>query len=287
MVTATSTTHFSKRGRDLLYRIPLYLLIVLGAFVFFVPFYWMVRTAIMPAWQIYKFPPEWIPAELHLETFKTPFKVYPFEKWFLNTVIIAGACTVGTAFSSACVGFSFARLRTPGRDVLFVIVLATMMLPQQVRLIPAYLLYSKLGWVNTWAPLIVPSFLAPAYFVFLTRQFFMTIPKEMDDAAMIDGCNPARLFFRIHLPMSGAALGVVAIFQFQSSWNDFMGPLIYLQKYKTFPLSLGLRLFQGKLQTDMRALMAASLMSVAPLLILFFIAQRYFIQGIVVSGIKG
>jgi len=275
------------RGIYLVYQILLYLTIAIGGFIFALPFYWMIRTAIMPAWQIYVFPPDWIPVELHFENFHAPFEVFPYARWFLNTVIVAGLSTLGVAISSSMVAFSFARLRTPFRDTIFVIVLATMMLPATVRLIPTYLIFAKLGWINTFAPLIVPKWLAPAFFVFLLRQFFMTIPMEMDEAALIDGCNPVQLFLRIHLPLSMPALGVAAIFEFTGDWNDFMTPLIYLQGVKRFTVAVGLRLFQGQMSTNMQDMMAAALMAVLPTIVLFFIAQRYFVQGIVISGVKG
>mgnify|MGYP000135594203 CR=1 FL=1 len=278
------------RGSNLIeaiYRFLLYVVVITGAVIFGIPFYWMIRTAVMPAWQVYIFPPQWIPAEIHLETFREPFKVFPFALWFQNSAMIATLNVLGAAISCSMVAFSFARLRTPFRDTLFTIVLATMILPEHVRLIPTYLLYVKLGWVGTFLPLLVPNWFAPAFFVFLLRQFFMTIPKEMDDAAYIDGCSPLGLFWRIHLPLSGPALGVVAIFMFTGTWNDFLAPLIYLSKIKMYTVALGLRLFQGQMTTNMRALMAASLLAVLPTILIFFVAQRYFVQGIVISGVKG
>jgi ABC-type glycerol-3-phosphate transport system permease component len=271
----------------LVYRILLYLAVAIGGFIFALPFYWMIRTSVMPAWQIYVFPPEWIPAELHFENFQAPFEVFPYGRWFLNSVIVAGVSTLGVVISSSMVAFSFARLRTPFRDTVFLIVLATMMLPGTVRLVPTYLLFARLKWVNTFLPLIVPKWLAPAFFVFLLRQFFMTIPMEMDEAALIDGCNPVQLFLRIHLPLSMPALGVAAIFEFTGDWNDFMTPLIYLQGVKRFTVAVGLRLFQGQLATNMQDMMAAALLAVLPTILLFFLAQRYFVQGIVISGVKG
>lgn len=271
---------------ELLTRILLYLAILIGAIIFAIPFYWMVRSALMPRWQVYRFPPEWIPAEFLWSNFREPFKVFPFGRWFLNSAFIALASAVGTALSASMVGFSFARLRFPLRDTLFVVVLATMILPEHVRLIPSYLLFTKLGWVDTYLPLIVPNLLAPAFFVFLLRQFFMTIPRDMDDAAYIDGCSPWGLFWRIHLPLSMAALGVVMIFQITFQWNEFLHPLIYIHKVNMFPIALGLRLFQGQLSNNLQILMAASLLAILPTLIVFFFAQRYFVQGIVVTGVK-
>lgn len=282
-VTRLRTGNFAKLG----YRLLLYLAVGIGGFIFAVPFYWMIRTAFMPAWQIYIFPPQWIPAELHPENFQAPFEVFPFARWFVNSAIVATVSPLGAVLSSAVVAFSFARLRTPFRDAIFVVVLATMILPEHVRLIPTYLLFVKLKWVGTFLPLIVPKWFAPAFHVFLLRQFFMTIPKEIDDAALIDGCSPIALLLRIHLPLSLPALGVVAIYQFTWDWNDFLYPLIYLHGVKRFTVAVGLRLFQGQLATNMQAMMAAALLAVLPTIVIFFFAQRYFVQGIVVSGVKG
>jgi multiple sugar transport system permease protein len=285
--SARSEKFRGSRGTELFYRIALYFAIILGAFIFAMPFYWMIRTALMPKSQIFQFPPVFFPSELVWSNFLDPFKVFPFGRWFLNSGFIAIMAAIGTALSAAMVGFSFARLRFPFRDALFVVVLATMILPEHVRLIPNYLLFTKLGWVDTFLPLIVPTWLAPAFFVFLMRQFFMTIPKEYDDSAYIDGCTPFGLFWRIHLPLSVAALGVVIIFQLTFQWNDFLNPLIYLHKVPQFTIAIGLRLFQGQMTNNMQVLMAASLLAILPTLVVFFFAQRYFVQGIVVSGVKG
>lgn len=268
-------------------RILLYLAVFIGGVIFAIPFYWMMRTSVMPTTQVYLFPPEWWPERFEWHHFKTPFAVFPFGKFFLNSTYIAILSAVGTALSSSVVGFSFARLRFPLRDFLFLIVLATMILPEHVRLVPTYLIYVYLGWIGTYLPLIVPNWFAPAFYVFLMRQFFMTIPKDMDDAALIDGCNPLGLFWRIHMPLSMPALGVVLIFQITYHWNDFLHPLIYIQGVNNYTVALGLQLFQGQMTNNMQALMAASLLAILPTIIMFFFAQRYFVQGIVVSGVKG
>lgn len=268
-------------------RVLLYLAVALGAIVFAIPFYWMIRTAVMPGHQVYIFPPVWIPEEIRLENFRVPFQAFPFARWLLNSATIGGLAVIGAVLSSSITGFGFARLRMPLRDFLFVVLLSTMMLPDQVRLIPTYLLFVKLGWVNTFLPLVVPTWLAPAFYVFLMRQFFMTLPSEMDDAAYIDGCSPLGVYWRIALPMSLPAIGVAAIYSFTYAWNDFMHPLIYLQKIDIFTVAVGLRLFQSSFVTNMQGLMAAALVSALPTITLFFIAQRYFVQGIVITGLKG
>ncbi len=287
LVRERTLTKALRRPEDFVLRVCLYVMVITGAIVFAIPFYWMIRTAVMPAWQIYIFPPEWTPAEIHLQHFSTPFSVFPFARWFSNSAIVALLTVVGTVLSSSLVGFGFARLRMPLRDLLFVIVLSTMMLPEHVRLVPTYLLFVKLGWVNTFLPLVVPTWFAPPFFVFLMRQFFMTIPSELDDAAYIDGCSPLGVYWRIALPLSLPAVGVTAIYSFTWSWNEFLHALIYLQKVDIYTVSVGLRLFQGQLATNMQALMAATLLTMIPTITLFFIAQRYFVQGIVITGLKG
>ncbi|MFN8495000.1 MAG: carbohydrate ABC transporter permease [Caldilineaceae bacterium] len=290
-MTTAHAERFPKRRGDYrtewLTRLALYAAILIGAVIFATPFYWMIRTALMPKWQVYQFPPQWIPAQLVWSNFKAPFEAFHFLGWFRNSTTIALLSALGTALSASIAGFSFARLRWPLRDALFIVVLATMILPEHVRLIPSYLMYTWLGWVDTYLPLIVPNWFAPAFFVFLMRQFFLTIPKDYDDAAYIDGCNPLSLFWRIHMPLSLPAIGVVIIFQLTFIWNDFLYPLIYVHKEPQFTVAVGLRLFQGQMSNNMQVLMAASLMAVLPTLIVFFFAQRYFVQGIVVSGVKG
>jgi len=284
---ATASRRSPMRPSRLALRVLLYLTVGLGGVIFAIPFYWMIRTAVMPADQIYLFPPEWIPNSLHFENFQTPFKTFPFGRWFLNSGTIASLTVVGVVLSTSLVGYGFARLRFPGRDILFLVVLSTMMLPEQVRLVPTYLLFVKLGWTNTFLPLVVPTWLAPAFYVFLMRQFFMTIPPEMDDSAYIDGCSPLGVYWRIVLPLSLPALGVAAIYAFTFAWNDFLWPLIYLTKVEVYTVAVGLRLYQSTLATDLQALMSAALMSAVPTITLFFVAQRYFVQGIVITGLKG
>ncbi|MEM7125803.1 MAG: carbohydrate ABC transporter permease [Chloroflexota bacterium] len=298
---------------QLLLQFLLYATIVVGGIIFAIPFYWMIRTAVMPPWQINQFPPQWIPAGLwwenlsnvysclgaasceveaepllHFENFRKPFDgPFPFSRWFLNSGLVAILSALGVVLSSSIVGFAFARLRFPYRNTLFIIVLSTMMLPEHVRLIPTYLLFVWLGWVNTFAPLILPNWFAPAFHVFLMRQFFMTLPQELDDAAEIDGCGYFGIYSRIHLPLSLPVMGVSAIYQITFSWNDFLHPLIYLQEVKLYTVAVGLRLFEGYMSSNMQDMMAAALMAVLPTIVIFFVAQRYFIQGIVITGVKG
>lgn len=276
-----------------LQRVGSYGLLCLGAFLFLVPFVWMVSTALKEAGDVMKFPPEWIPQPVLWSNFVEAFtqEYAPFGIFFKNTLVISGASVFGQLLSASLVGFSFARLRWWGRDHLFLLVLATMMLPYQVTLVPVFVLMKNVGWIDTFWPLIVPFYLGGgAFYVFLFRQFMMTIPLELDDAAKMDGCNALRLYARIILPLSGPALATAAIFSFLAHWNDFIGPLIYLNSVSNYTLSLGLRILQGYGGYGIQRwnlLMAASLFVMMPVLLLFFFSQKYFIQGIVTYGVKG
>ena len=270
------------------WRVLLYIVVLWGAVIFAIPFYWMIRTAVMPPYQVNLFPPEWIPDSINFVNFRSPFVgPFPFARWFGNSAIVSVLSSAGVVLSASFVGFGFARLRFPFRNLLFIVVLSTMMLPEHIKLIPTYLLFVQLGWINTVLPLIVPNWFAPPFHVFLMRQFFMTIPQEMDDAAKIDGCGWLGIYGRIHIPLSLPVMGVSAIYQFTFTWNDFLHPLVYLQQVDKYTVALGLRLFEGYMRSNIQDMMAAALIAVMPTIIIFFIAQRYFIQGIVMTGVKG
>jgi ABC-type glycerol-3-phosphate transport system permease component len=263
-------------------------LIVVGVIIL-VPVAWMLSTAVKSDGNVYLFPPQWIPIPPHWENFTRAFRAVPFGRFFLNTVVITLTGITGALISCPLVAYAFARLRCRAKNVLFVMVLATMMLPGQVTMVPLYILYRRLNWIGTFAPLVVPTFLGNAYYIFLLRQFFSTIPRPLDDAATIDGCGYIGRFTRIILPLSKPALATVAIFSFMHHWNDFMTPMIYLSSSRTrWTMTMGLNGFRGAYGgTQWNMLMAASLVSVIPPLLLFFFAQRFFIQGIVITGVKG
>lgn len=266
----------------------LLLAIAAGSIVFVLPFAWMVSTSFKTTDQVFVFPPVWIPQQIQWQNYRDAWNRVPFPTFYLNSVIIVTFNQIGTLLSSALTAYGFARLRFRGRNVLFLIMLSTMMLPGQVTLIPTYFLFSRLGWVNSLKPLIIPVYFGSAFNIFLLRQYIMTISSEMDDAAKIDGCTFWGIFWRIIVPLSAPALGVVAIFQFTYDWNDFFNPLIYLNSPKKFPVALGLRMLQGTLiQVPPQQVMAMTLVSILPVLAVFVVAQRQFIQGIVVSGVKG
>ncbi len=266
-----------------------YLVLATLSLVFLIPLLWLFVSSLMPLSQIGKWPPEWIPNPVQWENYTKALKFWHFGRSFKNTAIITFFSMVGELLSCTLVAYGFARLRFPGREPLFVLLLSTMMLPFAVRMVPMYIGFSKLGWINTFLPLIVPAFFGNPFYVFLLRQFFLTIPEELVDAARIDGASELDIWARIMLPLSGPAIIVVSIFSFQAAWNDFIGPLLYLNDERLHTLALGLYTFtampgQGSLYNQ---LMAASVLMVLPMLIVFAIFQRYFVQGVTLSGLKG
>ena len=269
-----------------------YVAVFLCITVLMVPFGWMISTALKPIEQVFDFPPSWIPDPPVWRNFIDGWTRMPFTRYLFNTLYITVVAIVGVLGSASIVAYGFARLRAPGSSVLFLIVLSTMMLPQQVTLIPTFLLFKWLGWLNTYKPLLVPAYFAataPVY-IFLLRQFYMTLPRELDEAARIDGCGILGTYWRIILPLSKPALATVAIFVFFNRWNSFLWPLIYLKSPNKWTLAVGLSFFhsgqEGAL-TYWNLLMAVTLLVAVPPLLVFFLAQRTFVEGIALTGIKG
>jgi multiple sugar transport system permease protein len=264
-------------------------IIILGALVILFPISWMLSTSLKTRMETLAMPPIWIPKELQWINYKESLTFNPFGLYFVNTAFKYVLWVVlGETLSCAFIAFGFARLRAPLRNALFLLLLSTMMLPPEVTLIPTYILFSKLGWTNSFKPLVVPAFFGSAYLIFLLRQFYLGIPKEYDEAAIIDGASYFGIWWRIILPMSKPALGAVAIMSFMWHWRNYQGPLIYLSDNKKFTLSLGLSMFRTPFGgTPWHWLMAASLIVILPCVIMFFVFQRYFIQGVVISGVKG
>ncbi len=283
------TWRTSKRVQRLTQRAVATTLILIGAVIFLIPFVWMVRTSLMNMGEIFLLPIRWIPSEIRWGNYLEAVRAVDFGLYFRNSVFVTALGVVGSALTSSMVAYSFARLRAPGKNVLFIVLLATMMLPYVVTLVPVYLLFRALHWVDTYAPLIVPQWLGGgAFYIFMLRQFFMTIPMELDDAAKIDGCGFFGIYWRLVLPLSKPALATVGIFAFYGNWNDFLGPLIYLNSMDKFTLPLGLSFFVNvRGMTYWNLLMAASVLVLIPCLVLFFAGQRYFVQGIALTGLKG
>lgn len=269
------------------HHVVVYVLLFGGAFVLMIPFVWMLSTSLKKPGAVFIFPPEWIPDPFVWSNYPKAWNYVPFTLFLKNTLIITGISVLAVTLTSSLVGYSFARLRWVGRDQMFLIVLATMMLPSHVTMIPVFAIWKQLGFVDTFVPLIMPAFFGGAFNIFLMRQFFMTLPLELDDAAKIDGCGVLGIFWRIMVPLSKPVIGTVAIFQFLYQWNAFLGPLIYLNSEKRYTLALGLQLFRGQYETQWELLMAASMIVMLPVLIIYFFAQRYFVQGIVFTGVKG
>lgn len=265
-----------------------YLVLIGLSCVFLIPFFWMLSTSLTEASKVIVRDREWIPHPFMWSNYYKALTVLPFHLFLKNTLIITIACIIGQTLSASLVAFGFSRMRFPGRNVLFILVLSTMMLPAQVTQIPTFVIFTHLRWIDTLKPLIVPAFFGGgAFFIFLLRQFFMTIPSELEDAAKIDGCSPLGIYWNVALPLSKPALATVAIFSFMGHWNDFMGPLIYIQSMENKTLALGLTSFRSLHGTEYHLLMAASIAVLLPVLVIFFCAQKYFVQGIVLSGIKG
>ena len=275
------------RLKSLLGRVVLYLVLIAGAVLVTIPFIWLISSSLKPQAQLVAFPPIWIPNPILWENYPKALTALPFARFIANTLIIATGATLGTLVSSSMGAFAFARLRWRFRDVVFFALLLTIMLPGQITMIPRFVLFAKLGWVNTYLPLIVPAWFANPFFVFLMRQFFMGLPTELDDAARIDGASVFGIYWRIMLPLSKPVLATVALFSVQHHWNAFIGPLIYLHDLNKFTAAIGLRYFVTDTQVHYSLQMAASAAFSIPIIVLFFIGQRYFIQGIVFTGVKG
>jgi ABC-type glycerol-3-phosphate transport system permease component len=277
----------SLRLRRIVGKLLIYLLLVVGAVLMLVPLVWLVSSSLKDQGKIFLYPPQWIPNPWRWENYATVFDRVPFFRFYRNSVVVTALATAGQVISASIVAFGFARLRFPGRDALFIVLLATVMIPYHVTLIPTFVLYRELGWLDTYLPLIVPLWLGGSpFYIFLLRQFYLRLSLELDDAARVDGAGAWRIFWDVVLPQSKPALGVVAVFAFLTHWNDFFGPLIYLSTTEKYTLPLGLNLFRGVNQTSWHLLMAASVMTAIPCIALYFVAQRYFIQGIVFTGIK-
>lgn len=274
--------------RDLLEELGKHLLLLPLTVLFLFPWFWMITTSLKTPDQILQFPPQWIPNPVTFKAYPEAIFDASMLKYGLNTLFLCGMNVIGAVFSNTMVAYSFARIRWPGRDAMFIGVLATMMLPYQVVMVPLYIVFSKLGWVNTYLPLIVPTYFASAFFVFLLRQFLRTIPEELSDAARIDGASEFRILSNVFLPLIKPALAVVALFEFIGNWNAFLQPLIYLSDENRYTISLGLmnlRMHYGL--SNYATIMAAAFMSLLPIAVLFFMAQRTFIEGIALTGIKG
>lgn len=282
-MTIRRTTNLFSPGRWVVYGSLLFF-----SALFLFPFLWMITTSLKELKQAAQIPPEWIPNPVRWDNYRAATEAIPFWRYAWNTLFLCVMNVVGTTISSAMAAYGFSRLNWRGRERVFGLALATMMIPFPILMVPLYSIFLKLGWIGSFKPLWVPAFFGSAYNIFLLRQFFLTIPRELSEAARIDGCGEWRIFRSIVMPLARPALAVVALFAFMNVWNDFMGPLIFLSDPDQFTLALGLQAFQTKGGgTDMNLLMAAATLMILPVIGLFFVAQRTFIEGISMSGLKG
>ena len=259
----------------------------IGATIMVLPFLWMVSTSLKPLGEVSIFPPEWIPHTILWKNYLDIFQIYPFARFGLNSIQIAVLATTGELVTCTLSAYAFARMRFPGRNLIFVLLLATLMVPGQVTMIPTFIMFSKIGWVNTYLPLIVPAWLGPAFGTFLMRQFFLTLPRDYNDAASIDGAGQFRIMAMIYVPLAKPAIATLALFAFLRYWNEFLLPVIYLNDENLMTLPVGLSFFTQQYNTLYQYLMAGSVVSIIPILLLFVFLQKYFVRGFVMSGLKG
>jgi multiple sugar transport system permease protein len=284
---------FPRRAMQILGRGVTYLIILALCVLFGYPLFWTLMSSLKTIPEMFSFPPILIPAAPQWSNYWTVLNIdYPVGRWFMNSVLIVILTSFGTLITASLVAYSFARFEYRGRDILFMITLSTMMLPAQVTLIPQFVLFYRLGWVNTHLPLWVPHwFGGGAFAIFLMRQFFLTLPLDLDEAALIDGAGYFRIFWSILMPLCKPVLATLAIITIIASWSDFLGPLIYLNTPEKFTVSVGLQFFNAVPEVGgepmQHLLMAACVMSMVPIILMFFFGQRFFVQGIVMSGIKG
>ncbi len=277
----------SQKNQGILHSLFVHGLLVVVGLTFFLPFFWLISTSLKNDTQLFHFPPIWIPWPLKWSNYPKALAYIPFFTYVKNTLVISFLNVLGTVISCSLVAYSFARIPWKGRNFFFIVLLSTMMIPYQVTLIPVLIIFKHLGWVGSIKPLVVPAFFGSAFFIFLLRQFFMSIPMELSDAARIDGCSEFGIYWRVMLPLSRPAMATVMLFTFIGAWNDFLGPLIYLSDESQYTLSLGLQQFLSQHGAEWSLLMAASTVMILPIIILFFFTQRTFIQGIALTGIKG
>jgi len=261
--------------------------LIIFSLVFLIPFFWLVTTSFKTEANINAWPPQIIPHPVTLEHYKLGLQGIPFGLYLVNTLTLCLLNVIGTVLSCSLVAYGLAQIRWKGRNTLFWIIISTMMLPYQVVMVPMFAVFTKFGWVDTYLPLVVPAFLGNAFFIFLLRQFFLSVPKALVDAAKIDGCNEFQIYWSIVMPLARPALATVALFSFLATWNDFLGPLIYLFDEKHFSLSLGLQMFLGEYGNYFGRLMAISTLAIIPVIVLFFFTQKTFIRGITMTGVKG
>lgn len=285
-MSSTAVVMKKKKSSVVLRRVLLYIVLILIAVIMVVPFLWMLSTSLKTQYDAVKIPPVWIPDPPQWENYVKLFTEQPMFQFMLNTIKIVFFVVLGQLFFSSLAAYSFARISFKGRNVVFFFYIATLMVPGQVTMIPTYLMFAKAGLTDNHLALILPAFFS-AFGVFLLRQFFMSLPRELEEAAEIDGCNPFMTYWRIMLPLVVPAMLTLGVFTLMNTWNDYMGPLIYLSSPEKYTMTLGIAYFKGVYTTQWNLVMAGSIVSVVPILIAYLCAQKYFIEGIAFSGVKG
>ena len=285
-MSSTAVVMKKKKSSAVLRRVLLYIVLILIAVIMVVPFLWMLSTSLKTQYDAVKIPPVWIPDPPRWENYVKLFTEQPMFQFMLNPIKIVFFVVLGQLFFSSLAAYSFARISFKGRNVVFFFYIATLMVPGQVTMIPTYLMFAKAGLTDNHLALILPAFFS-AFGVFLLRQFFMSLPRELEEAAEIDGCNPFMTYWRIMLPLVVPAMLTLGVFTLMNTWNDYMGPLIYLSSPEKYTMTLGIAYFKGVYTTQWNLVMAGSIVSVVPILIAYLCAQKYFIEGIAFSGVKG
>lgn len=267
----------------------IHIILLVGSISMLLPFIWMVSTSLKPLNEVFLTPPTLIPSHFVFSNYKEALEIVPMHRYFVNTFIIVFGRIGGEVLVSALVAFGFARFEFKGKRFLFIVLLSLMMMPYEVTMIPTYIMWSKIGFTDSYLPLIIPSYFGSVSFIFFLRMYFMTFPRELEESAYIDGASNAKIFWRIFVPMAKPAFITIGLWSFMGTWNDLLGQLIYINSTEKFTVQLGLASFSSITggQVPYNALMAASLMALAPIIAIFFLAQRYFIDGIKMSGIKG
>ena len=271
----------------LLLRSLLYFLLISVGVTMLLPLLWMISTSLKQPGEVFLLPPKWLPDPPQWGNYAKLFEVLPFGRFLFNSLKISTLATLGALLSCSMAAFAFARMRFPGRNFLFAIILATLMIPYHVTLIPLFALYKNLNWLSTHLPLIVPYFFGTGFGIFLIRQFFLTIPQELMEAARIDGCSFIQIYYKIFLPLAKPALATLGIFTFLGSWNNLIGPLIVMNEVSTMTLTLGLTLLTTQSNGRWELIQAGAVISVIPMILIFLVGQEHFIQGIARTGLKG
>ena len=277
----------SRQTRTWLNNALAYIVMTALALVFMIPIIWMLSTSLKARWEIFTWPPQWFPQTLHWENYVDAFAKYPLGRFMANTGVLVVANVIGELLAVPLIAYGFARLRFPAKNTLFIVMLGTMMIPGHVKLIPLFTIYHRLGMIDTYWPLILPAFFGNPFFIFLMVQYIKTIPRDLDEAARIDGAGTWTILYKIILHLCKPPLTIVIVYTFWWTWNEFLHPLIYLNTFESFPIQVGLAFFKGRYGVEWNLFMAATLVSILPVLILYFFVQKQLIGGIASVGLKG